>query len=103
MKFPAAQLEQLKLFIGMVEQKPDLIHHEDLGFFKSYLQSMGAKLPAEPEEAWKEDKEMPVPEEEKKQEEVVEEMEPEVESEPESDVELDMEGVIGTYSAFYSA
>lgn len=86
-KFPAAQLLQLKEFIKMMKMKPEMVHHPDLDFFKSYLESMGATLPAKSEKS-----ETPKPET-KKEETPVEEDVPEEESE-ESDVELDLSGVI---------
>lgn len=85
---PQAQLLQLKEFIKVLKMKPELIHHPDLDFFKSYLGSLGATLPPEPEKS-----EAPKSEPKKEETPVEDEPEPEPESE-ESDVELDLTGVI---------
>ena len=99
---PKSAVDQLKGFISLCKSKPEMIHNEELTFFRDYLVSMGATLPPVPP---KEDKggccgskpesgcggktsaaPPPPPQEPEK--------EMEVESE-ESDVELDMDGVIG--------
>ena len=95
---PKSAVDQLKGFISLCKSKPEMIHNEELTFFREYLLSMGATLPPEPP---KEDqggccgskpesgcgaKAAPPPQEPEK--------EMEVESE-ESDVELDMDGVVG--------
>ena len=90
---PKAAVDQLKGFITLCRSKPEVIHNEELSFFKDYLVSMGANLPPKPKESPKETKT-----EESKPSSAAEEqdVEMEVESE-ESDVELDMTGVIGMY------
>ena len=99
---PKSAVDQLKGFISLCKSKPEMIHNEELTFFRDYLVSMGATLPPVPP---KEDQggccgskpetgcgaktsaaPPPPPQEPEK--------EMEVESE-ESDVELDMDGVIG--------
>ena len=88
---PKSAVDQLKGFISLCKSKPEMIHNEELTFFKEYLLSMGATLPPAPP---KEDKPSK-PEPEAKAPPAAEpETEMEVESE-ESDVELDMDGVIG--------
>ena len=72
----------------------------ELSFFKSYLESLGAKLPSkptQPNDFEKMDSSPPPP-----YEETVPEPKPEPESE-ESDVELDTEGVIGGYIVVFSS
>ena len=90
---PKSAVDQLKGFISLCKSKPEIIHNEELQFFRDYLISMGATLPPKPEE----DASAPAGDKkpESKPEPAKEEpAEMEVESE-ESDVELDMEGVIG--------
>ncbi len=94
MSLPKAQLDQLRMFVGVLRQNPDLLHTPDLAFFKEYLLAMGANVPEpkpkpqgkapEPEPMQKDPEPEPEPEAE----------EPEPESDPESEVELDMDGVI---------
>ena len=91
---PKAAVDQLKGFISLCKSKPEIIHNEELAFFREYLLSMGASLPPAPEQQQPTGGEQkadtkPAPEPTKD-----EPTEMEVESE-ESDVELDMEGVIG--------
>ena len=91
-QLPKSAVDQLKGFISLCKSKPEIIHNEELTFFREYLLSMDATLPPKPEggqaEGGAEKKqETPKPSQE-------EPTEMEVESE-ESDVELDMEGVIG--------
>ena len=43
------KIAQLRGFIEMVQQDPSLLHIPELGFFRDYLESLGAKIP-EPEE-----------------------------------------------------
>ena len=96
---PKSAVDQLKGFISLMKSKPEMIHNEELTFFRDYLISMGATLPPVPPQ---EDqggccgskpesgcgaKAAPPPKEPEKEE-------MEVESE-ESDVELDMDGVVG--------
>ena len=89
-QLPKSAVDQLKGFISLCKSKPEIIHNEELTFFREYLLSMNATLPPKPEGA-EEKRETPKPEPKPSQEEPAE---MEVESE-ESDVELDMEGVIG--------
>jgi len=42
---PAKQLGELKVFINLVKQQPNLLHTPDLKFFKDYLDSLGATIP----------------------------------------------------------
>ena len=95
-QLPKSAVDQLKGFISLCKSKPEIIHNEELTFFREYLLSMNATLPPKPtggEAAGGSEKkqETPKPASQPSQEEPVE---MEVESE-ESDVELDMEGVIG--------
>lgn len=90
---PKSAVDQLKGFISLMKSKPEIIHNEELTFFREYLIDMGATLPPKPEAATGGDadkKSDPAPEPAKE-----EPAQMEVESE-ESDVELDMDGVIGT-------
>ena len=43
---PEAALAQLKGFISLCQAQPQIIHRPELKFFKDYLESMGATLPA---------------------------------------------------------
>ena len=95
-QLPKSAVDQLKGFISLCKSKPEIIHNEELTFFREYLLSMNATLPPKPtggEAAGGSEKkqETPKPASQPSQEEPAE---MEVESE-ESDVELDMEGVIG--------
>jgi hypothetical protein len=93
MSIPRAQLEQLKMFVSVLKQKPDLLHTSELAFFKDYLEAMGATLPEKKEEQKKEETK-----EDEKAEPMEAEAEPEADPESEeSEVELDMEGVIGEH------
>jgi len=92
---PKSAVDQLKGFISLCKSKPEIIHNEELAFFKDYLLSMNATLPpvpAAPEEEKPSKPDTCCPPSDTKAKEPEAEME--VESE-ESDVELDMEGVIG--------
>ncbi|KAJ0922803.1 putative hsp70-interacting protein [Helianthus annuus] len=42
----AAKLEQLKLFISHCQSDPPILSDPSLSFFRDYLESLGAKLPA---------------------------------------------------------
>ena len=94
-QLPKSAVDQLKGFISLCKSKPEIIHNEELTFFREYLLSMGANLPPKPEGETaggeKKQQETPTPTPEAAKEEPAE---MEVESE-ESDVELDMSGVIG--------
>jgi suppressor of tumorigenicity protein 13 len=39
-------LESIKTFVTVLKEHPGMLDHPDLGFFKEYLTSLGAKLPA---------------------------------------------------------
>jgi len=90
------QLEQLQAFIHLCKSNPDILHTPHLSFFREYVESLGAKLPAQtfkpatatastPDESpTKEEAETPSSETQPS---------PEPESE-ESDVEIDESGVI---------
>ena len=95
---PKSAVDQLKGFISLCKSRPEIIHNEELAFFRDYLLSMGATLPPKPEggaapDAGKKPDSKPAPEPAKE-----EPAEMEVEESDESDVELDMEGVIGKIS-----
>ena len=95
---PKSAVDQLKGFISLCKSRPEIIHNEELAFFRDYLLSMGATLPPKPEggaapDAAKKPDSKPAPEPAKE-----EPAEMEVEESDESDVELDMEGVIGKLS-----
>ena len=45
MSLPAAKVNALKEFVGLLESQPDLLHTPQLAFFKSYLVNLGAKVP----------------------------------------------------------
>lgn len=86
--FTKSHLIQLKGFVDLCRKNPNLLHNEDLQFFKDYIESFGGKIPdAKPTD------EVPKAEFEPKAE-PESEPEPPVESE-ESDIELDNTGVIG--------
>ena len=98
-KMPKSAVDQLKGFISLCKSKPEMIHNEELTFFRDYLISMGATLPpvppkenqggccgSKPESGCGASAAPPPPQEPEK--------EMEVESD-ESDVELDMDGVVG--------
>ena len=90
---PKSALDQLKGFISLCKSKPEMIHNEELTFFREYLLSMGATLPPAPPKEEKPSKPEP---EAKVPPPAAEEPETEMEVESEeSDVELDMDGVIG--------
>nr|CEL67462.1 TPA: Cs1 protein, related [Neospora caninum Liverpool] len=41
------KVAELKAFIGMCERDPSILHRPELAFFKEYLQSLNAEIPAE--------------------------------------------------------
>jgi len=45
MTFSAAQVAALKDFVNLLKHKPELLHDPQLGFFRNYLESLGAKVP----------------------------------------------------------
>jgi len=42
------KLKELKGFIMLLEKNPSMLHKPELGFFKSYLERMGGKIPDSP-------------------------------------------------------
>jgi Hsp70-interacting protein N N-terminal domain len=58
---PQSALEQLKGFIMLCRTKPEILHKDELAFFREYLTSLGARLPPAPEPAQKERKPEPKP------------------------------------------
>ena len=98
---PKAQVEQLQVFITLLQAQPAILHDPALSFFRDYLVSMGAKLPSPPPEE-KEPSKSPEPETIPRKEPEEMEQEEVVESDPESEVELDMTGVIGRHTRPYS-
>jgi len=44
--FSPAQLTLLKDFVNLLNSKPDLLHDPSLGFFRQYLESLGATIPS---------------------------------------------------------
>ncbi|KAK9996656.1 hypothetical protein SO802_021342 [Lithocarpus litseifolius] len=44
----SAKISELKQFVSECKSNPSLIHNPSLAFFKSYLQSLGARIPPEP-------------------------------------------------------
>ncbi|KAM0980207.1 hypothetical protein ACFX13_016206 [Malus domestica] len=44
----AAKVEELKEFISKCKSNPSIVHTPSLAFFKSYLQSLGARIPPVP-------------------------------------------------------
>jgi len=88
----AKSIQQLKMFVQACKMNPELLHEPSLSFFKTYIESLGATIPAKeeaPEEAPKAE-EKPVPEPK-----APEPAPMEVESEEEEEVvELDNSGVI---------
>jgi hypothetical protein len=53
-ELPQSALEQLKGFIMLCRTKPEILHKQELAFFREYLNSLGARLPPAPEPAQKE-------------------------------------------------
>ncbi|XP_042499475.1 TPR repeat-containing thioredoxin TDX [Macadamia integrifolia] len=49
----ASKVAELKLFVNKLKSNPSIINDPSLGFFKSYLQSLGARIPedTEPDES----------------------------------------------------
>ncbi|PON60713.1 DnaJ-like [Trema orientale] len=44
----AVKLAELKRFISQCRSNPSILHNPSLAFFKSYLQSLGARIPPDP-------------------------------------------------------
>lgn len=83
--FNQDSLDKLKAFIDVCKTKPEILHLEDLQFFRDYLELLGAKIPPPPDMYSSTSETKPTP--------VEPEPEEEAESE-ESEVELDMEGCV---------
>ncbi|XP_043695685.1 TPR repeat-containing thioredoxin TDX [Telopea speciosissima] len=45
----SSKVAELKLFVNKLKSNPSIINDPSLGFFKSYLQSLGAQIPQGPE------------------------------------------------------
>ncbi|OMO95837.1 Tetratricopeptide-like helical [Corchorus capsularis] len=45
----ASKVAELKQFVDHCKSNPSILHTPSLSFFKSYLQSLGARIPAEPQ------------------------------------------------------
>ena len=48
MSIDSASLKALEALVSKVEADPSLLHGKELGFFKKYLTSLGAKIPDAP-------------------------------------------------------
>lgn len=89
MVMDASQVAELKLFVDQCKSNPSVLQNPSLSFFKSYLQSLGARVPPDP----KPDKGMAEPEQHS------DDKKPNFSNEEdvdivESDVELDNTGVV---------
>lgn len=92
---PLEALNQLKTFVKLVKETPQLLHTPELSFFKEFVESFGGVIP--PASCSREPNKPPQPEEKKPPaSENIEES-----SSEESDVELDITGVIGGYYFFF--
>ncbi|XP_055544725.1 hsc70-interacting protein 1-like [Wyeomyia smithii] len=87
-----SELKKLQVFIGLCETQPQLLNLPQLGFFKSFIEKLGGKIPQGSPGFG----DVPHPEPASKQqhndEEKSEAKKPD--SDPESDVELDTEGCV---------
>ncbi|KAG0411501.1 hypothetical protein HPB47_011388 [Ixodes persulcatus] len=83
------QLLQLQAFVELCRHKPEVLHKQELAFFKNYLESLGARIPLPPQP--KPTPKEGVPAADGSTPEDIESETPESE---ESDVELDNTGVI---------
>ncbi|CAN8012538.1 unnamed protein product [Ixodes pacificus] len=43
------QLLQLQAFVELCRHKPEVLHKQELAFFKNYLESLGARIPLPPQ------------------------------------------------------
>lgn len=85
------QLMELKAFVELCKSTPSVLHKPELSFFKSYLESLGAKIPPAPaEEARPETPEEPKMDKAPSPEDV----EVETPESEESDIDLDTSGVV---------
>jgi hypothetical protein len=78
--FTKEYISQLFGFIALCKKDPNILRKPEFSFFKSYIESLGGKIPVSLFET--------VPEPKKERE---------PESDTESDIELDNSGVIGRY------
>lgn len=46
MSLDAQKVMELKGFVGLMKQNPQLLHEPSLSFFKDFIESMGGKIPA---------------------------------------------------------
>lgn len=83
------QLQQLQDFVELCKHKPEVLHKQELTFFKSYLESLGARIPLPPQPRPKPQEDGPPAEGS-----TPEDIEPETPESEESEVELDNSGVI---------
>ncbi|XP_022725958.1 TPR repeat-containing thioredoxin TDX [Durio zibethinus] len=49
MVMDASKVSELKLFVDQCRSNPSILHSPSLSFFKSYLQSLGAQIPPDPQ------------------------------------------------------
>ncbi|XP_075234889.1 putative protein FAM10A4 [Lycorma delicatula] len=92
MEIPPEALAQLKIFITLCKQNPQILYSPQLAFFKEFVESLGGKIPSSPKTSHASAK--PAADGESlKNESSKPTGEPEIDSE-ESDVELDTTGVI---------
>jgi len=47
---PTEAINQLKVFVQLLKSKPEILHTSEMAFFKSYLESLGGKIPDLPKE-----------------------------------------------------
>lgn len=40
------ELSQLKLFVGFISEKPEMLNLPQLSFFKDFVEKLGGKVPA---------------------------------------------------------
>lgn len=83
------QLLQLQAFIELCRHKPEVLHKQELAFFKSYLESLGARIPLPPQPKPTPKENVPPAEGSSS-----EDIEPETPESEESEIELDNSGVI---------
>ena len=87
--FPPQQIAALSQFIKILDQQPDLLHNDQLAFFRDYLTKLGATIPPAPKAEETSKTEEPKPAEKPVEPEPEEEMEEEEEEEPaEPDADL---------------
>merc|ERR1719312_1700928 len=89
-QLPKSQLDQLKAFVTLLKINPAILDDPDLLFFREYLVSIGAKLPA----TAKDSQDEKIPTFDPAAPNGPEKMEQDEPEEPESDLELDMTGVV---------